>query len=161
MRFAIQYFDRKTAWIVRMINLLHAPPVLGGLVLSFAISNCPAAPGRANLSSIALAAEEALPRAETGTYQSNLFGFSLLVKLMAAQSEENIVISPFSLELALGMVYAGCSGASAEELSRVVGSTPQIESQKALFPGMALRSDLPPARQTIFKPSNFRTQGVN
>ena len=128
-----------------MINLLHIPPVLGGLILSFPINNCSAAPGRANLSSMALAAEEALPRAGTGAYQANLFGISLLVKLVAAQSEENIVISPFSLQLALGMVYAGCSGTSANELSRVVGFTPQIESQKVLFPGMALRSDLPPA----------------
>lgn len=126
-----------------MINLLHFPPILWGLILSFAINNCPAAPGHADLSSIASAAE-ASPRAETGAEQTNLFGISLLVKLMAAQSEENVVISPFSLELALGMVYAGCSGTSADELSRVVGFTPQIDSEKVLFPGMALRSDLPP-----------------
>jgi serine protease inhibitor len=152
VRFTIQYFDRKATRIVRLINLLRFPPLLGGLILSFGIDAYLTQPGRADLSAIALATAEGLqrtqpsplPQAETGGDQTNLFGISLLVKLMAAGSEENIVISPFSLELALGMVYAGCSGTSADELRRVVGFSPKTDSQEILFPGMKFSSDLPP-----------------
>jgi serine protease inhibitor len=104
-----------------MINLLRLPFVLGGLILGMGINSCPAEPAD----------------------QTNLFGVSLLVKLMVDRRDENIVISPFSLELALGMVYAGCNGTSADELSRVVGFGPQTGSREVLFPGMALYSALP------------------
>jgi hypothetical protein len=104
-----------------MINLLRFPFVLGVLILSLGINSCPAEPGRA----------VALVKAEPGsTDQTNLFGVSLLVKLMADRNQENIVVSPFSLELALGMVYAGCSGTSADELRRVVGFGPQTDSRE-------------------------------
>jgi serine protease inhibitor len=117
-----------------MINLVRLPFLLGGLILGMGINSCPAEPGRA----------VALAKAESGRAdQTNLFGVSLLVKLMADRNQENIVISPFSLELALGMVYAGCSGTSADELSRVVGFGPQTGSREVLFPGMALYSALP------------------
>jgi serine protease inhibitor len=117
-----------------MINLLRFPFVLGVLILSLGLNSCPAEPGRA----------VGLAKAEPGRAdQINLFGVSLLVKLMADRSEENIVISPFSLELALGMVYAGCSGNSADELRRVVGFGPQTGPREVLFPGMALYSALP------------------
>jgi len=105
-----------------MINLLRFPSVLGCLILSFGINTCPAEPA---------------------PDQTNVFGIALLVKLMADQPQENIVISPFSLELALGMVYAGCTGTSADELSRVVGFSRQTSSPGALFPGMASYSSLP------------------
>jgi serine protease inhibitor len=142
VRLTIQYFDRKASPIVRMINLL--PPFLGILVLGFGIDSS-AAPGPALLSSISLAAEEGLPKVEPGADQSNVFGISLLVKLMAERSDENIVISPFSLGLALGMVYAGCTGTSADELSRAMGFTPQPGSQQFHVPGMDLFSSIPPA----------------
>ena len=106
-----------------MINLLRLRFILGGLILGMGINSCPADPGRAD--------------------QTNLFGVSLLVKLMVDRRDENIVVSPFSLELALGMVYAGCNGISADELSRVVGFGPQTGSREVLFPGMALYSALP------------------
>ena len=113
-----------------MINLLRVPPLLGGMILGFAMNSCPAAPGHT----------EGSPKAETGADRPNLFGISLLVKLMADQTKENIVISPFSLELALGMVYVGCSGTSADELGRVVG----FGSREVILPGMNLSSALPP-----------------
>ena len=143
MRFTIQYFDRKATGIVRLINLLRFPPVLGGLLLSFGINNCPAAPD--DTEGLRQAQSSRLPQAETDSHRTNLFGISLLVKLMATGSQENIVISPFSLELALGMVYAGCSGTTAGELSSVVGFSPKTDSQEVLFPGMKLSSTLPPA----------------
>ncbi len=144
MILTIQYFDRKASPIVRMINLLRFPPFLGAVILGLGMNNCPAEPGRAVLSSIALATEEGLAKAEPAAGQNNIFGMSLLVKLMAERSDENIVISPFSLELALGMVYAGCSGTSADELSRVMGFTSQPGSQEFHVPGMDLVSALPP-----------------
>ena len=142
MRFTIQYFDRKATGIVRMINLLRFTPLLGSLILSFGINSCPAAPDGAE--GLRRAQSSRLPQAETDADRTNLFGISLLVKLMAAGREENIAISPFSLELALGMVYAGCSGTSADELSRVVGFSRKTGSQEVLFPGMKLSSALSP-----------------
>ena len=142
MRFTIQYFDRKATRIVRLISLLRFPPLLGGLILSFGINSYLAEPVRAE--GLQRDQSSRLPPAETGGDQTNLFGISLLVKLMATGSEENIVISPFSLELALGMVYAGCTGTSADELRRIVGFSPKTDSQEVLFPGMKLSSDLPP-----------------
>jgi hypothetical protein len=141
VRFTIQYFDRKASRIVRLINLLRFPPLFGGLILSYGINSCPAAPDRAE--GLPPTQSSRLPQAETDVERTNLFGISLLVKLMAAGSEENIVISPFSLELALGMVYAGCSGTSADELSSVVGFNTETDSQEVLFPGMQLSSALP------------------
>ena len=142
MKFTIQYFDRKASWIVRMINLAGFPPLLGAVILGFAMNNCPAAPGYTE--GLRQAQSSRLPEAETGADRTNLFGISLLAKLMANRNEENIAISPFSLELALGMVYAGCSGTSAEELSHVIGFSPQTGSQEVLFPGMKLSTALPP-----------------
>jgi serine protease inhibitor len=140
--FTIQYFDRKATRIVRLINLLQLPALIGGLILSFGMNICPAAPDDAK--GLPRAQSSRLPQAETDADRTNLFGISLLVKLMAAGSEENIVISPFSLELALGMVYAGCSGTSADELSRIVGFSPKTDSQEILFPGMKPSSAFPP-----------------
>ncbi|HYZ75107.1 MAG TPA: serpin family protein, partial [Chthoniobacterales bacterium] len=125
-----------------MINLLRFTPLVGGLILGFEINSCPAAPDGAE--GLRRAQSSRLPQAETDADRTNLFGISLLVKLMAAGHEENIVISPFSLELALGMVYAGCSGTSADELSHVVGFSPKIDSQEVVFPGIKLSSALPP-----------------
>jgi serine protease inhibitor len=141
VRFTIQYFDRKATRIVRLISLLRFPPLLGSLILSFGINSYSAEPVRAE--GLRRDQSSRLPQAETGGYQTNLFGISLLVKLMAAGSEENIVISPFSLELALGMVYAGCTGTSADELRRVVGFSPKTDSQEVLFPGLKISSALP------------------
>ena len=124
MKLTIQYFDRKASGIVRFIRLLRFSPFLGSLILGFAPETSPAAPAGD---------------------QTNRFGLALLSQLMAIQNDQNIVISPFSLDLALGMVYAGCSGASAHELSRVIGFVPQDDSKEVLFPGMKLSSNLPPA----------------
>ena len=125
-----------------MINLLRFPPFLGTVILGFAMNTCPAAPGYSE--GLRRAQSSRLPEAETSADRTNLFGISLLVKLMANRNEANIVISPFSLELALGMVYAGCTGTSAEELSHVVGFSPQTGSQEVFFPGMKLSTALPP-----------------
>ena len=123
MKFTIQYFDRKASAIVRIIRLLQFSPFLGGIIMGFAANSSPAAPAGD---------------------QTDRFGLALLSQLIGAHSEENIVVSPFSLELALGMVYAGCSGVGAHELSRVIGFVPQDDSQHVLFPGMELSSHLPP-----------------
>jgi serine protease inhibitor len=50
----------------------------------------------------------------------NTFGFSLVQRL-ANPGQENLLISPASIEIALGMTYAGATGETAEALSRVLG----------------------------------------
>ncbi len=50
----------------------------------------------------------------------NTFGFSLAEKL-ETPGQHNLLISPLSIEIALGMVYAGATGETAEVMSRVLG----------------------------------------
>jgi serine protease inhibitor len=50
----------------------------------------------------------------------NTFGFSLVQKL-ETPGQRNLLVSPVSIELALGMVYAGATGETAEAMSRVLG----------------------------------------
>src|SRR5207249_6761487 len=50
----------------------------------------------------------------------NIFGFNLAQKL-EAPGQPNRLVSPLSIEIALGMVYAGASGETAEAMSRVLG----------------------------------------
>jgi serine protease inhibitor len=48
------------------------------------------------------------------------FGFSL-VQQLESSGQRNLLISPASIEIALGMVYAGATGETAEAMSRVLG----------------------------------------
>jgi serine protease inhibitor len=50
----------------------------------------------------------------------NTFGFSLAQRLVTP-GQQNLLISPASIEIALGMTYAGATGETAEALSRVLG----------------------------------------
>ncbi|MBV9642913.1 MAG: serpin family protein [Verrucomicrobia bacterium] len=50
----------------------------------------------------------------------NTFGFNLLQKL-ETREHRNLLISPASIEIALGMAYAGASGKTAEAMSRALG----------------------------------------
>jgi serine protease inhibitor len=76
----------------------------------------------------------------TSSDRPNTFGIEVLNKL-AGNGSDNAVISPFSLELALGMVYIGGTGVTARELSKAVGFGPPDASP--LFPGMGLLSQMP------------------
>jgi serine protease inhibitor len=48
------------------------------------------------------------------------FGFSL-VQQLESSGQSNLMISPASIEIALGMVYAGATGETADAMSRVLG----------------------------------------
>jgi len=50
----------------------------------------------------------------------NTFGFSLVQRLETS-GQRNLLISPASIEIALGMAYAGATGETAEAMSRVLG----------------------------------------
>ena len=50
----------------------------------------------------------------------NTFGFSLVQKL-ETPGQKNLLISPASIEIALGMTYAGANGETAEALRRALG----------------------------------------
>ncbi len=52
--------------------------------------------------------------------RSDAFGFSL-IQTLETSGKPNILISPASIEIALGMAYAGASGETAEAMSRVLG----------------------------------------
>jgi serine protease inhibitor len=58
----------------------------------------------------------------------NAFGFNLAQKLDAS-GKDNLLISPASIELALGMVYGGASGDTATEMSRALGLTATSRNQ--------------------------------
>lgn len=50
----------------------------------------------------------------------NTFGFDLVQRLETS-GQRNLLISPSSIEIALGMIYAGATGETAEAVSRVLG----------------------------------------
>ena len=52
--------------------------------------------------------------------RANTFGFNLLEKL-ETREPRNLLISPASIEIALGMAYAGATGETAEAMSRALG----------------------------------------
>jgi serine protease inhibitor len=52
--------------------------------------------------------------------RSDAFGLSLIQNLESS-GKRNILISPASIEIALGMVYAGASGETADAMSRILG----------------------------------------
>jgi serine protease inhibitor len=58
----------------------------------------------------------------------NAFGFDLAQKL-DSPGKENLLISPASIELALGMVYAGASGDTATETGQALGLTTASRSR--------------------------------
>ena len=52
----------------------------------------------------------------------NKLGFQLLLRLIQEESQTpNFVISPLSIELALGMVYAGATGSTASAIAETLG----------------------------------------
>jgi serine protease inhibitor len=63
----------------------------------------------------------------------NTFGFSLVQKL-ETPGQRNLLISPASIEIALGMAYAGATGETAEAMSRALGidSSPREAALKEL-----------------------------
>ncbi len=67
-----------------------------------------------------------LPRALTALEQeairaSNDFGLSLLREVAAEEPGENVVLSPFSASVALGMAYAGAEAATADSMRETLG----------------------------------------
>jgi serine protease inhibitor len=54
------------------------------------------------------------------TERFNTFGFSLVQRL-ETPGQRNLLISPASIEIALGMTYAGATGETAEAMSRALG----------------------------------------
>jgi serine protease inhibitor len=58
----------------------------------------------------------------------NVFGFNLAQKLDAS-GKQNLLISPASIAVALGMVYAGASGDTATEMSQALGLTATSRDQ--------------------------------
>jgi serine protease inhibitor len=67
-----------------------------------------------------------LPRTLTGVEQeairaSNDFGLSLLGEVAAAAPGENVVLSPLSASIALGMAYAGATDLTADSMRQTLG----------------------------------------
>jgi len=60
--------------------------------------------------------------------QLDTFGFNLAQKLDAS-GEQNLLISPASIEFALSMVYAGASGDTAAEMRQALGLTSASQDQ--------------------------------
>lgn len=68
----------------------------------------------------------ALPRTLTALEQdairaSNTFGLSLLRETAIRNSGENVILSPLSASMALGMAYAGADGATADSMRHTLG----------------------------------------
>lgn len=86
-----------------------------------------------------------LPRALTALevqaiQSSNQFGIDLLREVAAAEPDENIILSPFSASVALGMAYAGANGTTATAMRETLGwgtrSRDEILAAYRELPGM-------------------------
>lgn len=51
---------------------------------------------------------------------NNAFAFDLFARLAHEGKQENMVVSPYSISLALGMTYAGAAGRTASEMEKVL-----------------------------------------
>jgi len=59
----------------------------------------------------------------------NDFGFRLLHSLIAAGDEDNVIVSPLSVSIALAMVFNGAGGSTREAMARTLGITSLDEEQ--------------------------------
>ncbi len=68
---------------------------------------------------------------------TNRFGFALLRQLQQQGGDGNIIYSPLSVMLALGMAYNGANGATEREMRRALGferlSLDQINQSSAIM----------------------------
>jgi serpin B len=93
---------------------------------------------------------DALPRTLTALEQeaisaSNTFGFALLREVAADKPNQNVVLSPFSAHVALGMAYAGADGSTADSMRAALGwgtrSREEILAGYKELPGLILSLD--------------------
>lgn len=86
------------------------------LTLTLLVSACDANQVRPDTTVLALA-----PRVQAVTASMNTSGLPILREIVAANPGQNVALSPLSLQLALGMAWAGADGATREELAGAVG----------------------------------------
>jgi serpin B len=102
---------------------------------------------------------------------NNAFAFDLYGKLAAAAGTDNLVLSPLSAWLALGMTYAGARGQTAAEMASVlhfgeVAGSP-FDAQNALSLALAgraaaaLAQDKANTSTTAPSPTDYQLQVVN
>ncbi len=76
---------------------------------------------------------------------SNAFGFALLREVVAEKPNQNVVLSPFSAHVALGMAYAGADGSTADSMRAALGwgtrSREDILAGYKELPGLILSLD--------------------
>src|SRR4051812_45473510 len=72
---------------------------------------------------------------------TNAVGLDLYRQLASKQPEGNLVISPYSIESALALVYAGADGATRSELSRVLHFPADDAPLVAAFGGLRTALD--------------------
>ena len=109
-------------------TVVTASMIAGALVVGFASCESPTAPAPEMI--------DALPRALTANEvevlgASNDFAFRLLKQVIAVSpARENVVISPLSVSLALGMAANGARGETLEAMEEVLG-TPHLNREEA------------------------------
>ncbi len=106
-------FDRR-----RFLAALAAAPVLAALLQACGEDDQPAARGALRSDRARTAADLSL--ALDAATSVNLFGTDLFRQFAAADPMRNIVMSPASIALALGMAAAGAGGATLTEFLRVL-----------------------------------------
>lgn len=82
---------------------------------------------------LVIAASAEMPQSSAPTEKvvaaGNDFGFRLLHSLIAAGDEDNIVVSPLSVSIALAMVFNGAGGSTKEAMARTLGVAALDEGQ--------------------------------
>lgn len=85
------------------------------------------------LASFVVSAAETMPGPELATAAVNSFGLQLHRHLAATQPNANLLSSPFSIESALAMAYAGADGATLKEMGRVLALGPDEKRLQESF----------------------------
>lgn len=90
---------------------------------------------------------------------TNQLGLDLYRTLGAAQPRENLVISPYSIESALALVYAGAEGETRAEMARVLGLAGNDPDVAAAFGALRASLDQIAAQSRKFAETQARHGG--
>src|SRR5688572_29006624 len=90
---------------------------------------------------------------------TNQLGLDLYRTLGAAQPHGNLVISPYSIESALALVYAGAEGETRTEMARVLGLAGEDRDVAAAFDALRASLDQIAARSRTFAETQTRHGG--
>lgn len=126
-------------------NLTRACSVLAALMIVTLIASCTPL------------TEENQPAAQVSELVAgnNAFAFDLYADLTKARARENLVVSPYSVSLALAMTYGGAAGDTAKEMERVLRFAMPADEVHRAFAALQAK------QKAVFAPKGFELNVAN